>query len=284
MDNKKKIIINPNYFNLTNKNNKTLKKKKIKNKLLIKPNNVKKKLIEKVKEYQKNKINNNDTEVDKQKFLDDFNNSIRYLEELKDKNIKKKKDKSLIKGGSVNTIINNDDITNHVKDKEPVYGILKGGSKPLYSEYKKTLKKAHPKPTHIKIDISNDGFDNYNNNNNDVRKKKLKDIQQDIINKNKKTKIKRFKRKIKLGKNTISKKIGVLVKNKQTRKRIREEVKILHKKTIPEIKEYLRKHNIIKIGSPAPENILRKLYTDAYLSGDIYNKNTDILLHNYINE
>ena len=45
---------------------------------------------------------------------------------------------------------------------------------------------------------------------------------------------------------------------------------------------YLKKHNIIKTGSPAPDSILRKLYEDSYLAGDIYNKNSDYLLHNYI--
>ena len=45
--------------------------------------------------------------------------------------------------------------------------------------------------------------------------------------------------------------------------------------------EYLRKHNLMKIGSSAPDNIVRGTYENAYLSGDIYNKNADILLHNW---
>ena len=50
------------------------------------------------------------------------------------------------------------------------------------------------------------------------------------------------------------------------------------------IKKYLRTHNLIKAGSSAPENILRKLFEDSYLAGDIYNKNPDNLLHNYLND
>ena len=77
-------------------------------------------------------------------------------------------------------------------------------------------------------------------------------------------------------------KVGVLVKSGKTRKKIREEHKILHCKCILEVKSYLRKHNLIKAGTAAPENILRKLYEDSFLAGDIYNKNADILLHNYM--
>jgi hypothetical protein len=79
-------------------------------------------------------------------------------------------------------------------------------------------------------------------------------------------------------------KVGVLVKSGKTRKKIREEHKILHFKCILEVKSYLRKHNLIKAGTAAPENILRKLYEDSFLAGDIYNRNADILLHNYIQD
>jgi hypothetical protein len=93
---------------------------------------------------------------------------------------------------------------------------------------------------------------------------------------NKKRTIKIFK----LGK--IKGKVGVLVKSGKTRKKVREELQILHSKCIQEVKRYLRKHNLIKAGTPAPENILRKLYEDSFLAGDIYNRNPDILLHNYM--
>ena len=79
-------------------------------------------------------------------------------------------------------------------------------------------------------------------------------------------------------------KVGVLIKSGKTRKRIKDEVNLLKKKSITEIKKYLRKHNLIKSGSVAPDNILRQLFEDSYLAGDIYNKNSDNLLHNYIND
>ena len=71
--------------------------------------------------------------------------------------------------------------------------------------------------------------------------------------------------------------------NGKTRKIIKDEIMVLKQKSITEIKIYLRKHNIIKTGSMAPDSVLRKLYEDSYLAGDIYNKNSENLLHNYIN-
>ena len=86
----------------------------------------------------------------------------------------------------------------------------------------------------------------------------------------------------KLGKNKG--KVGVLIKSGKTRKKIREEHKIIHSKSISDIKHYLRKHNLIKAGSAAPEKVLRKIYEDSFLAGDIYNKNAENLLHNYMQE
>ena len=55
----------------------------------------------------------------------------------------------------------------------------------------------------------------------------------------------------------------------------------MKQKSINYVKEYLRDHNFIKIGSNAPNDVLRKLYESAMLAGEITNSNSDILLHNF---
>jgi len=95
---------------------------------------------------------------------------------------------------------------------------------------------------------------------------------------------KTIKRKYTLGKSKIKKTIGVLVKDRRTRKIIINAQKDLKKKSIGDIKTYLKDHNLIKTGSGAPNDVLRKMYESAMLAGEITNSNEDILLHNFSKE
>lgn len=92
---------------------------------------------------------------------------------------------------------------------------------------------------------------------------------------------KTIKRKYTLGRSKIKKTISVLVKDRGTRKLILSAQKDLKKKSINDVKDYLRDHNLIKIGSNAPNDVLRKLYESAMLAGEITNSNSEILLHNF---
>ena len=94
---------------------------------------------------------------------------------------------------------------------------------------------------------------------------------------------KTIKRKYTLGKSAIHKRVGILIKDNQTRKKIIVAQKEMKKKPVNEIKNYLKEHGLIKDGTNATNDILRKIYESSLLSGDIYNNNTEILLHNYVN-
>jgi len=95
---------------------------------------------------------------------------------------------------------------------------------------------------------------------------------------------KTIKRKYTLGKSETKRRVCVLIKDRRTQKKILNAQKDLKRKNINEVKEYLRHHNLIKIGSNAPNDVLRSLYEASMLSGEITNRNSNILLYNFSKE
>ena len=132
---------------------------------------------------------------------------------------------------------------------DPSYGILKRGNKPTYRQWhrNKTLRSRPP--------IS-----------------KPKELVQEV------------KSTYKLGKSKKKRKVSIFLKNKKTRRKIQDEMNSLKRKSIEEVKEYLRKHNIIKAGSTAPHDVLRQLYQQTHLAGEIRNNSNENVIHNYLAE
>jgi hypothetical protein len=99
------------------------------------------------------------------------------------------------------------------------------------------------------------------------------------------TRIKKtIKRTYTLGKSKIHKKVGVLIKDKNTRKRVLNAQRDIKRHGINDVKQYLRTHGLIKTGSSAPNDIVRKIYESAMLSGEVTNQDKDILLQNFLKE
>ena len=305
MSHKKSISINPSYFKIGGSKKKKKEKPKMKN--TLKPNDIKKKLIAKIKAHQKKEKDREITEKEKEEntFKNEFQETLSYLETMKKKKAKAKEKKRQRKEKKRNKTMKHKSLPVSIKpdiqidlnpmtDKQtniqpaPPYGCLKGGNKPTYRQYNKTLKRN-------KEDIQNEyeikpPLFNLNTqfeeraDKLEKLKDKFKEINQPTKPKKTKIKTRRIRRKITLGKNRKGGFIGILVKSKKTRKNVKKEVDVLKHKSIQEVKEYLRKHNLTKIGSNAPDHILRTTYENAYLSGDINNSNPDILLHNWHKE
>ena len=89
---------------------------------------------------------------------------------------------------------------------------------------------------------------------------------------------------IELSKLKESEKTKELIKNNETRKNIKDDFSKLKRLNILDIKNYLRKHNLIKVGSNAPNDVLRQIYENSVLSGKITNLSNENLMHNFLSD
>ena len=187
--------------------------------------------------------------------------------------------------------------------KVPPYGCLKRGVKPTYKTWKNTNKDhtntSANTPTN-KITIvdtepmaNNDDaiIDEKNVGNFTYRQKRLQEIKNKMkarenskMNASSVRPPKKLKRTIKnvytLGKK--GKSIKVLIKNSQTRKNNQIEKNIIQQTDTKDMKLYLKNQGLITAGSSAPLDVMREIFVSSKLSGDIENKNSDILLDNYL--
>jgi len=94
-----------------------------------------------------------------------------------------------------------------------------------------------------------------------------------------------FKRTYKVGRSKTEPKIGVLVSNKTVRSRISTQAQLLKQTPILDVRKFLIKKGFIKVGTNAPNDVLRKMYeTVSLVCGEIQNHNPENLLYNYVND
>jgi len=171
---------------------------------------------------------------------------------------------------------------------EPGHGCLKGGKKPTFREWvKKTLKK----PAEVIKEFLQGGGSNSSNNDkneeeNENENENEKDVDESGVPNDGKIAGLRMKirktttKKFRVGKHGNV--VGVLLKNKHTQRHIQKEHLSLKQKSLNEIKKYLYDKNLLKIGSSAPPDVLRRLYEDSILTGEVQNTGKGVALHNFM--
>jgi len=191
---------------------------------------------------------------------------------------------------------------------QPKYGCLKNGSLPTYRSYTRHISSdyniptssinkentySYPAPSLSTPPITIENLNTTNQSTSNIEKmQKFEKIHGGIIhNENKKSenRIKYLKRK-KIFKRTYhvgrSKNlVGVLVSNKTIRTRISTEAQLLKQTPIQDVRKFLIKKGFIKVGTNAPNDVLRKMYESVSLvCGEIQNHNQENLLYNFIND
>ena len=210
-------------------------------------------------------------------------------------------------------------ITNKENGDVP-YGCLKNGSKPTFRQWKNyTVKNtSYKEPQLVNLPVKSETINNVQHNQSNIIEKtsnpsnniennelsnqinnEIKREVSQVINDNNNhiqnqntysnsnsnngyisTKTKTIK--YHLGKK--NRKVSILIKNAATRKKINAEHNKIKRTPVLEMKNYLRKHNLLKAGNEAPNDVIRKLYEQCLLSGNINNTNKENLLHNYLND
>ena len=78
--------------------------------------------------------------------------------------------------------------------------------------------------------------------------------------------------------------IRVLITNRRTRRRVQTEHGRLRTAPLREIKRYLRSKHLLSAGSEAPPDVVRHMYEQAMLAGDVYNRDKDTMLKSYLGD
>ena len=204
-----------------------------------------------------------------------------------------------------------------MKIQNPSYGCLKNGALPTYRNWKQQTQRVYPvlqptmqstmqptiqpimQPTMQPImqpTIQSTLYDNPTIEKTKAigimkTKERIKADEEKKKGGEKKNKIRYLKRKkiykrtYHVGRSKIAPKIGVLISNRTIRNRTTEQTHMLRQIPIQEVRKYLIKKGFIKVGTTAPNDVLRKMYESVLLiCGDVQNHNPENLLYNFMNE
>jgi hypothetical protein len=289
MSNIKTIQINKDYLAL---NKKTIKKekgdKKIKPKTLVTHNKRKKEFLKRIKNFQQERALHVNEKKEEEEFENEFSKSLRFLQEARDAikitNMEEPKDAIKLTNMEEFNIPEPKDaikLTNmeEFNIPEPKDAIMLTNMEELNIPEPLYIPKIQILPRPPYSSLKNTGRPTYREW---VKLKTKKNPLQ--VNKQVKKRKKRIIKTMKriLGKGNKS--IAVLIKGKKTRRNIQEEKIKLSKTNINEVKKYLRDKNMIKLGNSTPKDIIFKMYEQCVLAGDVTNKSSENLIHNFLND
>lgn len=309
MSAKKTIQVNKEFLSLNNrsvKKDKPAKKPRSSSKTLASPNKVKKEFLKKIKEFQNKRIESLksgdviEKTTEEKDFEQEFNKSLMFLQNVASEKEKKQQQPQNVKAIEISLVLPKsmepdkpippsesrstkaDTVSIQLPNSKinlpqrPMYSSLKNSSKPTYREWIKTQRSTSSSKIPQVIIKDMPVPEETERSSKLAAYKKEKKIDK-VKTKKMTTTIKRI-----LGKTSNS--VGVLIKSRQTRRKIQHEQAKLNQTSIHDIKKYLRERNLIKVGSTSPNDILRKLYEQCILAGDITNNSENIMLHNFIND
>jgi hypothetical protein len=296
MSAKKTIQVNKSFLELSNnrsvKTDKQIKPKRTKT--LASPNKMKREFLKKIKDFQNKRAEALKTSSviektpDENEFEEEFSKSLMFLQNIA--TIRSTKKQPILNTSNEISVAlptsfdDSNDVAVPIKTyrntiklpPRPLYSCLKNSSRPTYRTWINSKKKQ------MSVKMSPIIINDMPVPENTERSHKLlaykKEIKQVPVKTMKITKT--IKRK--LGK--IGNTVGILIKSRQTRRNIQCEQAKINQTSIHDIKKYLRDKNMIKTCSNSPNDVLRKLYEQCILAGDITNNSENIMLHNYIND
>ena len=139
------------------------------------------------------------------------------------------------------------------------YGVLKNGNKPTYKTWNQTSRQFPDIPEVAILPI--------------IESPPVQLIEEIEV-----------KKVFELGRNKKNKSVSVLIKNNNTRKKIEYDKLNFKKTNLSTIKNFLKKQNLIKFGTSAPNNLLRDMYENSKLCCEIHNENNNNIAHNFKEE
>jgi hypothetical protein len=160
-----------------------------------------------------------------------------------------------------------------VVNPDKPYGVLKNGTKPTFKEWslnKSLIPSAPLVPSAPSVPIIETPL-----------VETIQVIETPLIIESEIQKEPTITKKIKVGKNKRTKSVDVLIENIHTRKLNKDKFQLLKKTNITTIKNYLKNRQFIKVGSNAPNSLIRYMYENIKECGDVVNENKSNLIHNF---